>query len=128
MNLSYSRRNGYLLFHGLGKSFCPGILILSWLLTHFPHSFGGRASIRNYLLLSLNRVQVLLVVEGSNDVEFLRRISRTLHFANPSLLDISAMEAEGRVVFIPFGGGHVPAWSHRLEPLKVPEFHLLCCA
>ncbi|PHS04718.1 MAG: ATP-dependent endonuclease [Blastopirellula sp.] len=34
------------------------------------------------------------------------------------------MKAEGRIVFILFGGGHVPASSHRLEPLGVPEFHL----
>ena len=47
-----------------------------------------------------------------------------MHLSDPSLPDLSVMEEEGRIVFIPFGGGHVPAWSHRLEPLGVPEFHL----
>ena len=28
------------------------------------------------------------------------------------------------MIFIPFGGGHVRAWSHRFAALNLPEFHL----
>jgi hypothetical protein len=34
------------------------------------------------------------------------------------------MEDRGKLIFVPFGGGHVAAWTHRLAPLGVPEFHL----
>jgi hypothetical protein len=71
-----------------------------------------------------DHVRVLLVVEGTNDIEFLRRISRILHAHDPSLPDLGDMEDRGELIFVPFGGGHVAAWTHRLAPLRVPEFHL----
>jgi len=69
-------------------------------------------------------VRVLLVVEGTNDIEFLRRISRLLHSHDPSLPDLWGLERHGEVLFVPFGGGHVRTWSHRLAALGRPEFHL----
>ena len=74
---------------------------------------------------SSDLVRVLLVVEGVNDIEFLRRISRTLHVHDPALPDLAALEERGELVFVPFGGGDVKAWSHRLAPLGKPEFHLI---
>lgn len=70
------------------------------------------------------RVDVLVVVEGVNDVEFLRRISRIVHAGDPCLPDLSEMEAEGRLIFLPVGGSDLAVWSQRLAPLDVPEFHL----
>jgi hypothetical protein len=69
-------------------------------------------------------VQVLLVVEGTNDIEFLRRISGLLHAHDSSLPHLADMEQQGTLIFVPFGGGHVRAWMHRLAPLGKPEFHL----
>ena len=43
-------------------------------------------------------VKVLVVVEGINDVEFLRRISRIVHIEDVSLPDLAAMEAAGRLI------------------------------
>ena len=63
-------------------------------------------------------------MEGVNDIEFLRRISPILHQSDPSLPDLAELESFGQVIFIPFGGGHVRAWSDRLAPLNLPEFHL----
>jgi len=71
-----------------------------------------------------DQVRVLLVVEGTNDIEFLRRISRMLHAHAPSLSDLWDLELRGEILFVPFGGGHVRAWSHRLAALGKPEFHL----
>ena len=34
------------------------------------------------------------------------------------------MERHGELIFVPFGGGHVRAWSDRFAPLARPEFHL----
>ena len=67
---------------------------------------------------------VLLVVEGFNDIEFLRRISQILHEHDPTLLDLGVLEEQGRIVFVPFGGGGVLSWTDRLAPLGLREWHL----
>ena len=67
---------------------------------------------------------VLFVVEGPNDIEFLRRISRILHLDDVTIPDLNVLEETGRLVFVPFGGGCLHYWSHRLGPLAWPEFHL----
>ncbi|MCE9553850.1 MAG: ATP-dependent endonuclease [Planctomycetes bacterium] len=71
-----------------------------------------------------SHVQVLVVVEGVNDVEFLRRISRIVHAANATLPDLGALELEGRLIFLPVGGSDMAVWSRRLAPLALREFHL----
>lgn len=67
---------------------------------------------------------LLLVVEGRHDVEFLRRLSANLARDDPSLPDLGTWEREGRLVFVPVGGGDVLAWSERFSPLCLAEFHL----
>ena len=57
-------------------------------------------------------VRVLVVVEGANDIEFLRRISILLNSHDESLPHLVEMEQRGELVFVPFGGGHVQAWTH----------------
>ncbi len=69
-------------------------------------------------------VRLLLVVEGMNDIEFLRRISLMLHASDARLPNLAEMERQGELIFVPFGGGHVRAWADRLAPLGRPEFHL----
>jgi len=59
---------------------------------------------------------VLLVVEGVNDVESLRRISTMLHEHNPSVPDLAARKANAELVFLPIGG-IVIAGSDRLAPI-----------
>jgi hypothetical protein len=67
---------------------------------------------------------VLVVVEGINDVEFLRRISAVLHEHNSNVPDLAAREANGQLVFLPIGGGRITAWSDRLAPISCPELHI----
>ncbi len=67
---------------------------------------------------------VLVVVEGVNDVEFLRRISAMLHEQDRHVPDLAAREANGELVFLPIGGGSVTAWSDRLAPIGCREFHI----
>ena len=66
----------------------------------------------------------MIIVEGTNDVEFLVRLSRRLSITDRSVPDLQGLVSAGRVVFIPFGGGNPAAWSDRLSPLGCPEFHL----
>ena len=70
------------------------------------------------------RRPVLLIVEGTNDVEFLKRISMALRRDDASLPDLAALDETGDLIFVPFGGGNVFSWATRFAPLNVPEFHL----
>jgi hypothetical protein len=67
---------------------------------------------------------LIFVVEGVNDVAFLRRISRILHRNDASLPDLGTLERAGLIVFLPFGGGNVATWATRLKPLGCRELHL----
>ena len=73
---------------------------------------------------SKRQLPVLVVVEGGNDVEFLRRISAVLSMEDKSLPDLSILERNGKFVFLPFGGGEIQSWAFRLAPLGKAEFHL----
>jgi hypothetical protein len=68
--------------------------------------------------------QVLVVVEGSNDIEFLRRISSILHRDDPSLPDLADMERRLALVIAPTGGVDLST-GFRFAGLSLPEFHLL---
>ena len=67
---------------------------------------------------------LLIVVEGTNDVRFLKHLSVLMHQEDPNLPDLPRLEQDGSVVFIPFGGGNVLTWCERLAPLGSREFHV----
>ncbi len=73
---------------------------------------------------SLTQPQVLVVVEGPNDIEFLRRISSMLHRDDHRLPDLADIERQGRLVFAPTGGVDLST-GFRFASLGLPEFHLL---
>lgn len=66
---------------------------------------------------------LLIIVEGTNDVEFPVRLSRRLSVTDRSVPDLQSLVSAGRVVFIPFGSGNPADWSDRFA-LRCPEFHL----
>ena len=68
-------------------------------------------------------MRVLVVVEGTHDIKFLRRISTLLHTDDPTLPDLASMERNRELIFLPISG-HPQAWIRRLAPLNLPEFHL----
>ena len=70
------------------------------------------------------RTQVLVVVEGPNDIEFLRRISTILHRDDHTLPDLAAMERQNALVFVPSGGVDLSS-AFRFAGLGLSEFHLL---
>jgi putative ATP-dependent endonuclease of OLD family len=67
---------------------------------------------------------VVLVVEGIHDIDFLRRVGRLLRHADPQVVDLARLEQDGRLVFLPQGGGGVSAWADRLMPLRCPQLYL----
>ncbi len=71
-----------------------------------------------------NAQPVLVIVEGQFDIEFLRRVSHTLHLKEPGLPCLAADEASGKAILVPFGGGGHAEWAERFQSLCLPEFHL----
>jgi hypothetical protein len=67
---------------------------------------------------------ILIIVEGINDMHFLRQISRILHAERPELPDLIAVEQNGAAIFIPIGGSDLRYWFERLSVFGCPEFHL----
>jgi len=97
---------------------------------HLPR-MPERANSSSSILMGDNRffpelptVRLLIFVEGANDIEFLKRISRLIHLADPLLPDLTSAESEKKVLFLPIGGSEQRIWIGRLSPLHVPEFHL----
>lgn len=69
------------------------------------------------------RVQVLVFVEGTNDIEFLERISSIL---SPVITNGVDFTNENRVALVPLGGGSLKQWvaKHYLRNLNIPEVHI----
>ncbi|MFL9951968.1 ATP-binding protein [Paraburkholderia nemoris] len=69
------------------------------------------------------RVQALIFVEGTNDIEFLERISAML---KADIADVVDFTCETRVALVPLGGGSLKQWvaKHYLRNLKLPEVHI----
>jgi putative ATP-dependent endonuclease of OLD family len=66
---------------------------------------------------------LLFLVEGRYDISFLTLLSRQLHRSDCDILDLEALQAAGRLLFIPTGG-NPQLWTDRLAPLCCPEIHL----
>ncbi|MBT9154641.1 MAG: hypothetical protein DDT39_01320 [Firmicutes bacterium] len=69
------------------------------------------------------RVQALVFVEGTNDIEFLERVSAML---KPGLANIVDFTSDNRVALVPLGGGSLKQWvaKHYLRNLNLPEVHI----
>ncbi|MHC4880651.1 MAG: ATP-dependent endonuclease [Planctomycetota bacterium] len=78
----------------------------------------------NTSAIEARRRPVIVVVEGQFDIEFLRRISRTLNADDSSVPNLANEEAGGNVILVPFGGGGHVEWISRFQSLGLPEFHL----
>ncbi len=72
-----------------------------------------------------HNVKVFFGVEGKNDINFLRVISKTLQDAHEGIPDLGLEEEAGRLVFIPLGGSNIDLWTSRLQELNRPEFFLM---
>lgn len=67
---------------------------------------------------------LLLVTEGVLDIDCLTRLSQIVRSNDAGLPDLETFARQGRVVFLPAGGGDLAAWIDRLAPLGCGEFHL----
>ena len=69
-------------------------------------------------------VKLFIGVEGINDINFLKGISRVLINHGQYVPDLVMLEDTGQVIFIPCGGSNLALWASRLAGLNRPEFHL----
>jgi hypothetical protein len=69
------------------------------------------------------RVQALVFVEGTNDIEVLERVSAML---KPGLANVVDFTSDNRVALVPLGGGSLKQWvaKHYLRNLNLPEVHI----
>lgn len=69
------------------------------------------------------RVQALVFVEGTNDIEFLERVGTILKSGLANVVDFSS---DNRVALVPLGGGSLKQWvaKHYLRNLNLPEVHI----
>lgn len=69
------------------------------------------------------RVQALVFVEGTNDIEFLECVSAMLKRDMANVVDFTS---DNRVALVPLGGGSLKQWvaKHYLKNLNLPEVHI----
>ena len=70
------------------------------------------------------RLPLLVVVEGENDICFLKGMSRMLHRAFPELPDLSQLANDRRITFLPTCGSNLKEWVSRLASLQKREFYV----
>ena len=73
---------------------------------------------------ALVRSLLIVVMEGTHDLEFLRHIARVLRAAEGAIPDIGRLAERGELLLIPAGGSPLAPWATRLAALGLPQFHL----
>ena len=76
-------------------------------------------------MLPDHNIKVFFGVEGRNDIEFLRIISKTLRESYEDIPDLGLEEDAGQLVFIPLGGSNMDLWTSRIQKFNRPEFYLM---
>ena len=72
-----------------------------------------------------HNIRVFFGIEGRNDINFLRAISKILHDAKEEgIPDLGEAEDLGYLVFVPLGGSSLDLWVSRLEGFNRPEFYV----
>ena len=69
-------------------------------------------------------VKVFFGIEGKHDIGFFKAISKMLSDVEADIPDLTAAEADGKLVFVPLGGSSLELWVTRLKGLNRPEFYL----
>jgi len=84
-----------------------------------------KAIIHSLGVLPDHDVKVFLGVEGKNDINFLKIISKILNNAGEDIPNLEKAEVEGKLVFVPLGGSNIELWISRLENLNILEYYII---
>ena len=74
--------------------------------------------------LSPPGLPLLIVIEGENDIHFLKAISAILHRENAELPDLAHLIKQHRAIFLPTGGSNLNEWVVRISSLQKLAFYL----
>ncbi len=69
-------------------------------------------------------VRLFICIEGIHDESFLLKASEILAEAHPGIQPLQQFVDDGKVIFVPLGGGNLTNWVARLQNLERPEFHI----
>ena len=69
-------------------------------------------------------VKIFIGLEGRNDINFLKNMSRILRKGGEDVIDLFELEDKGYVIFFPLGGSNLTLWTAKLANLNRPEFYL----
>lgn len=91
-------------------------------LERIAETLGVYPSISSETAIS-RKIKVIICVEGPNDIEFMKRMSKMIHNNDSSIIDIEATDS---VIIIPLGGGTLQHWVdiNYLTKLGIPEYHI----
>ena len=95
--------------------------------TRFVHSGDDETYeiIANALgVLPDHNVRLFIGLEGPNDINFLKNMSDMLRSGGEDPPDLQQLEDDGRIIFVPLGGGNLALWASRLKELNIPEFYI----
>jgi len=67
---------------------------------------------------------LLVVLEGVNDIAFLKTVGTILRRDDSNLPDLVQLELDHRIIFLPVGGSNLKDWMQRIAGLHKKEFHL----
>ncbi|MCB0181514.1 MAG: hypothetical protein KDI62_25025 [Anaerolineae bacterium] len=78
----------------------------------------------NYFLLLTLFPYLLIGVEGKNDINFLKNISKVLLEYGENVPDLVTLEENGDIIFIPIGGSDLELWQERFKVFSRREFYI----
>jgi hypothetical protein len=71
-----------------------------------------------------HNIKMFIGVEGKHDIPFLKHMSKVFVASGEAVPNLERLEADGEIIFTPFGGSNLALWTHRLANLNRPEFHI----
>jgi hypothetical protein len=69
-------------------------------------------------------IKLFIGLEGRNDINYLKNISKILYDSGEDVIDLFDLEDIGHVIFFPLGGSNLALWTSKLAGLNRPEFYL----
>lgn len=70
-------------------------------------------------------IKVFVGVEGPNDMDFWRNLSKALRADGVDVFELADAEARGVLMFVPLGGSNMAVWTSRLAGLNKPEVYIM---
>jgi hypothetical protein len=80
--------------------------------------------IKDLGILPDHDVKLFLGVEGSNDINFLKELSKILSQKEPDIPNLELLDNLGEILFVPLGGSNLALWTDRLKGFNRPEIHI----